>query len=199
MHDALCTLKETASHENIIRKSRFLAQAASVADEAEAMAFLRSVSNSSANHNCWAWRLGQNVRFNDDSEPGGSAGKPMLMAIEGQQLDRIMVVVTRWFGGIKLGVGGLARAYGGTTAECLRLAPQVEIVEMTAVEFRLGYAEMELFRARTRDWPTETLHEDFGASGVHAQIKVAQNRAQELETLLADLSRGQCQLDYLQN
>lgn len=191
------TLVQPARHEVIIRKSRFLAQAAPVADEREAMACLQAVSDSSANHNCWAWRAGAQYRFSDDGEPGGSAGKPILMAIEGQELDCVIAVVTRWFGGIKLGVGGLARAYGGTAAECLRLAPQTDIIDMATVRFELGYAELDLLKARMQYWPTQMLDEDYGAATVKLTLKVARDRLDELEVLLADLSRGQCQMKHL--
>ena len=82
-----------------------------------------------ANHNCWAFRIGQTYRFNDDGEPSGTAGKPILQAIDGQSLDHIAVVVTRWFGGTLLGSGGLIRAYGGTAAMCLRAAEKTEVIE----------------------------------------------------------------------
>lgn len=188
------TLDEHATHETRIRKSRFLAHAAPVADESSALAFLESVADHAANHNCWAWRLGQNYRFNDDGEPGGSAGQPILRAIDGQAMDRVMVVVTRWFGGVKLGIGGLMRAYGGTAAACLRDAPHSEIVDMTAVSFVLGYAEREALRARTRQWRTIVRHEDFGAQGVQVTMDVASRSVADLERLLADLSRGRCRL-----
>ena len=74
-----------------------------------------------ATHHCWAYRIGPAYRFGDDGEPGGTAGAPILRAIEGQGVDRVMVVVVRFYGGVKLGTGGLARAYGGTAAECLRM------------------------------------------------------------------------------
>lgn len=197
MTQAVHTLAQESSHETTIRKSRFLAQAAPVTDETAAMEFLKSVSDPSANHDCWAWRVGQQYRFSDDGEPGGSAGKPILMAIEGQNLDGVIVVVTRWFGGIKLGVGGLVRAYGGTAAECLRLARQVEIIDMATVHFQLGYAEVELLKARMQAWPTETLDEEYGATAVKMTLKVARDRLEALQTLLADLSRGQCELRVL--
>ncbi len=197
MTEKVYTLAQAAQHEVTIRKSRFLAQAAPVTDEAGAMAFLASVSDPSANHNCWAWRFDQQYRFSDDGEPGGSAGKPILMAIEGQGLDCVVAVVTRWFGGIKLGVGGLVRAYGGTTAECLRLAKQIEIIHMVTVCFQLGYAEHELLKARMQAWPTETLDEEYGAASVKMTLKVARDRLEALRTLLADLSRGQCELRVL--
>jgi putative IMPACT (imprinted ancient) family translation regulator len=72
----------------------------------------------------------RDYRSSDDGEPAGTAGRPILAAIDGQGFDRVMVVVTRWFGGIKLGAGGLVRAYGGAAAECLRTAPRVPLVGM---------------------------------------------------------------------
>ena len=122
------TLAAEARFPQEVRKSRFVAQAAPVQDVDAALAFIARVADRSATHNCWAYRIGAQYRFNDDGEPAGTAGKPILQAIDGQSMDRVAVVVTRWFGGIKLGAGGLARAYGGTAAECLRLAPKSPIV-----------------------------------------------------------------------
>lgn len=103
----LATLLGPAQLQLEVRKSRFLAHAAPVADAEAALAFIAATSVREATHNCWAWRIGAQYRFNDDGEPGGSAGRPILAAIEGQGLDQVVVLVTRWFGGIKLGVGGL--------------------------------------------------------------------------------------------
>ncbi|MCU0692466.1 MAG: YigZ family protein, partial [Polyangiaceae bacterium] len=110
------TLRADAEHECLIKKSRFLARAARADTADEAMAFLQRVRDDTASHNCWAYRIGELYRFSDDGEPGGTAGRPILSAIEGQRVDHVMVVVARHFGGIKLGAGGLVRAYGGTAA-----------------------------------------------------------------------------------
>ncbi len=192
-----CTLEGESRHEDDIRKSRFLARAAPVADVDAAMAFIERVSDPAANHNCWAYRIGQAYRFSDDGEPGGSAGKPILQAIEGQDMDRVAVVVTRWFGGIKLGVGGLIRAYGGTAAECLRRAPQQPIIEKARVRFSLGYAQLPVFKARTQDWQLALDDENFGAQSVDVTATVPRARLPALEQLLADLSRGASQLHRL--
>jgi uncharacterized YigZ family protein len=191
------TLDGEHRHEDDIRKSRFLAQAAPVADVSSAMDFIARVSDPSANHNCWAYRIGQSYRFSDDGEPGGSAGKPILQAIEGQDLDRVAVVVTRWFGGIKLGVGGLIRAYGGTAAECLRRAQRQPIIDTVRVRFALGYAELPLLKARTQDWTLQLDTEDFGARAVDVTATVARAHVDALQRLLADLSRGSSTLQRL--
>src|SRR5210317_2254673 len=113
------TLASTASIETEIKRSRFIAHAARVDSLADTLEFYESVADPSATHNCWAWRLDHQYRFNDDGEPASTAGKPILSAIEGKGLDHTMVVVTRYFGGIKLGVGGLVRAYSGSAARCI--------------------------------------------------------------------------------
>ncbi|HHZ07587.1 MAG TPA: YigZ family protein, partial [Rhizobiales bacterium] len=105
-------LTRPATFEQAVKKSRFLATAIPVADEDEAKAAIAAHAHADASHNCWAWRIGAAYRFSDDGEPGGTAGKPILAAIDGQSVDRVAVVVTRWFGGVLLGSGGLVRAYG---------------------------------------------------------------------------------------
>src|SRR5690554_2098519 len=134
----LDTLAAPASHGIEVRHSRFLARATAVAGADEAMAWLQAVSVPDATHNCWAWRIGDDYRSSDDGEPAGTAGRPILAAIDGQGFDRVAVVVTRWYGGIKLGAGGLVRAYGGAAAECLRLAPRLQLVETRSEERRVG-------------------------------------------------------------
>ncbi|XP_064981677.1 uncharacterized protein LOC103997979 isoform X2 [Musa acuminata AAA Group] len=114
------TLKERVSCEREIKKSKFLAVAAPISDERSAHSFLSEVRDPRATHNCWAYKLGDQYRSNDDGEPSGTAGKPMYSAIVSSGLDMVMVVVIRYFGGIKLGTGGLVRAYGGVASECLK-------------------------------------------------------------------------------
>jgi uncharacterized YigZ family protein len=106
-----------------VKKSRFLASAARLADPEDAARLIKQLSDPEARHNCWAWRVGQQYRFHDAGEPGGTAGKPILAVIDGADLDQVVVVVTRHFGGIKLGTGGLVRAYGKAASAALREAP----------------------------------------------------------------------------
>lgn len=87
-------LVQPATAEDIIKKSRFLANAVPVASEDEAKAAIARLGHADANHNCWAWRIGAAYRFSDDGEPSGTAGKPILAAIDGQSLDNIVVIVT---------------------------------------------------------------------------------------------------------
>lgn len=190
MNEPLYTLAAACHHAEEIKKSRFLAQAASVGTPEQALTFVRTVSAVDATHNCWAYRIGQDYRFNDDGEPGGTAGRPILQAIEGQGCDRVAVVVTRWYGGIKLGAGGLARAYGGTAAECLRTAERIAIVAMARLGFRCDFAELALFKARLRELEAEIAREEFGADGVTLECELPAQRIADVQARISDLSRG---------
>ncbi len=197
MSDPLPTLAQRCRHQEDIRKSRFLALAAPVDSAEQAMAFLREASDPAATHNCWAYRIGQDYRFNDDGEPGGTAGRPILQAIEGQGMDRVAVLVTRWFGGIKLGAGGLARAYGGTAAECLRRAERVPIVAMARLGLRCDFAALALLKARLKDLQAVIESEQFDADGVALQLQLPERRVDELTLLVRDLTRGRSEAHRL--
>ncbi|HET6587372.1 MAG TPA: YigZ family protein, partial [Oleiagrimonas sp.] len=181
-------------HQVDIRKSRFLAQAAPVASADEALDFVRKVGDPGANHDCWAYRIGQDYRFNDDGEPSGSAGKPILAAIDGQNLDGVVAVVTRWFGGIKLGVGGLIRAYGGTAAECLRQGQRIPVIPTTQLTLACGYADLPLIKSRMEPMQAAIHHEDFGAHGVTVQLALPDEHVDALSRLVADVTHGQGKL-----
>jgi uncharacterized YigZ family protein len=187
------TLASPWRHEEDIRKSRFLAQAAPAGTITEALTFIETVSDPAATHNCWSYRIGDAYRFNDDGEPGGTAGRPMLQAIDGQGCDRVVVVVTRWYGGIKLGAGGLARAYGGTAAECLRLAPRVAIVAMGRLFIPCDFAELALVTARIREMDGVIEQETFVADGAELTVLAPTDRLDPIAARVIDLSRGRIQ------
>ena len=190
MSEALQALAGRCQHEQDIKKSRFLALAAPVDSPEQALAFVQEVSDPAATHNCWAYRIGQAYRFNDDGEPGGTAGRPILQAIEGQGIDHAVVVVTRWYGGIKLGAGGLARAYGGTAAECLRLAERVSIVPMATLALSCDFADLALLKARLPELEAILDSETFHAEGADLIVRLPQARVDEALTRITDLTRG---------
>lgn len=185
------TLTGLASYQEDIKKSRFSALAVPVREPGEALRFFTESSSPDATHNCWAYRIGGEYRFNDDGEPGGTAGRPILQAIEGQQCDRVAVLVLRWFGGIKLGPGGLIRAYGGVAAQCLRLADKVELVDEVFVECRCGFADLALVQSRFAAFDARIVGESFDHAGVNWRLALPRSREQELGTLVTDLTRGQ--------
>ena len=191
----LQTLSEPASLQQDIRKSRFLAHAISVDDPDKAMAFVSTIGDPLATHNCWAYRIGQQYRFSDDGEPGGTAGRPILQAIEARGYDQVVVVVTRWYGGIKLGAGGLARAYGGCAAECLRLANGTPIVDMVTVRMYSEFAELAILHARLVEFFAEKLAETFDASGAELELRLPRDQIERFSAFVRDLSRGREEID----
>lgn len=186
----LLTLRERTRLQQDIRKSRFLAQAAPIDDTEAAFAFIALARARDASHNCWAYRVGPRHRFNDDGEPGGSAGQPILAAIEGQELDRVVVVVSRWFGGIKLGIGGLLRSYGGCAAECLRAAEKRPLVERIRTRVHCDFAAAAILRSRLLDFDAVKHAERASVDGVELELDVSSTRIDTLTTFVRDLSRG---------
>ena len=184
-----------ATAEQIIKKSRFIATAIPIASEEEAKAALAARADTGANHNCWACRIGAAYRFSDDGEPGGTAGKPILAAIDGQAIDRVLVVVTRWFGGVLLGSGGLVRAYGGTAAACLKGADLEEMKPTVSGYIRLEFADLALVRARLQAVKDlGILGEAFTATGADITLRIPQAEAGTVERLVSDLTRGRSML-----
>lgn len=179
-----------------IKKSRFLGKATPIANEDEAKAFLASVSDPAANHNCWAWRIGQAYRFSDDGEPSGTAGKPILQAIDGQDLDGVVVVVTRFFGGILLGSGGLVRAYGGTAAQMLRAAEKREIIPLVSGLCAVGFSDLALVKSRLTAIPHLILSESFTAEGVDLTVTLRKGDEDQAIRLLRDLTSGRSNLIF---
>ncbi|MET0332434.1 MAG: YigZ family protein [Dyella sp.] len=186
----LSTLRCTHTYLSHVQKSRFLAQASPAENVTQAMDFIGQVSNFLATHNCWAYRIGQEYRFSDDGEPGGTAGRPILLAIETQALDRVAVVVTRWYGGIKLGTGGLARAYGGSAAECLRLAERQAIVAMARLSLHCSFAELTLMSMRLQELGARIEEETFGVDGVTLTLSVPEHQLEAVQARVRDISHG---------
>ena len=184
------TLARPPTHLLEVKHSRFIAQAAPATSPQAALAFLAQVADPDATHNCWAYRIGAEYRSSDDGEPAGTAGRPILAAIEGQGCDQVMVVVTRWYGGIKLGAGGLVRAYGGAAAECLRLAERVLLVEMREVRLSCTFDDLGSVHAALPAYGAEKLAEDFDETGAALRIHLPADRVDALKTHLRDATRN---------
>lgn len=138
------TVKENGFHEIIIQKSRFITYLARATTEEQAQAFISELKKKhhDANHNCSAYIIGERneiQKANDDGEPSGTAGVPMLEVLKKRDLRDTVVVVTRYFGGIKLGGGGLIRAYGSSVSEALNAVGVVERIEHTVVSVNVDY------------------------------------------------------------
>lgn len=184
------TLLGACEFREEIRKSRFITLAAPINSSAEAMAFIEQYSDLDATHNCWAWKLGAQYRSNDDGEPGGTAGRPILAAIEAQDFDQVVVLVIRWYGGIQLGTGGLARAYGGGANKCLQQAERRPLINRVVRTLECSFSELALVKLRVAEINGLVQEESFTANGVELSIAVEPQQVVSLQRQLADLSRG---------
>lgn len=188
------TLQRIETHTQEIKKSRFLAICGPVANEDEARDFIARHSDPMATHNCWAFRIGQTYRFNDDGEPSGTAGKPILQAIDGQSLDHVAALVVRWFGGTLLGSGGLIRAYGGTTAMCLRAAEKTEVIEAIGGTVACEFTDLSLIKARLVGMGVTIVSETFTGTGAELALQIPKGSCQAASALILDISRGRAAL-----
>ena len=142
------TIKEDGQVQEEIKKSRFICHAKRVYSEEEARAFITAIKKEhyKAAHNCSAFIIGERSeikRTSDDGEPSGTAGVPMLGVLENHNLTNVCVVVTRYFGGIKLGAGGLIRAYAGSVALAVKEIGIVEIKEQAGIQIQMSYAQYQ--------------------------------------------------------
>ena len=149
------TVKAPSSVELVINKSRFIGQCFPIASEEEAMKQLAALRKRywDATHNCYAYSVGQKgeiARFSDDGEPGGTAGMPMMDALRGAGVTNVLCVVTRYFGGILLGTGGLVRAYSRSCAEAIRAAGVVRMAPCDLIEFCVPYGQWTLLQQEAR-------------------------------------------------
>jgi len=186
---SLHTLVGPAEYALEIKHSRFLASALPVDSAEAAMASIPDLSDADATHNCWAWRIGAQYRSSDDGEPAGTAGRPILAAIDGQAYDRVLVVVTRWYGGIKLGAGGLVRAYGGAAAECLRRADKRPLIAETELEFACPFAHLGDVHAAMQAFAAQKCSENFDSEGVRLRVRLPADRVDGLKNRLRDATR----------
>jgi uncharacterized YigZ family protein len=184
------TLLGSCEFREEIRKSRFITLAAPINSPADAQTFIEQNSDLDATHNCWAWKLGAQYRSNDDGEPGGTAGRPILAAIEAQDFDQVVVLVIRWYGGIQLGTGGLARAYGGGANKCLQQAERRPLINRVARELECSFSELALVKLRVAEINGLVQAENFTSNGVELSIAIGPEQVEALQRQLADLSRG---------
>lgn len=118
----------------------------------------------------------------------------MLTAIEGQDCDHVVVVVTRWYGGIQLGTGGLARAYGGSAAKCLQAGERLALVSRIRCRCHCRFAELALLKARLPEYEALIESETFDAEGAELTLALPESELEALQRALADISRGRSRL-----
>jgi len=184
-----------------IKGSRHIATVGPIRSEARAREFVAEVRTRypPANHHAYAWRCGrdgESFRYSDDGEPSGSAGQPILRQIDGHGLTNVIVVVSRIFGGTKLGVGGLVRAYGGAASAALDRAEVVVMVPKVRVRVEYGYGLSSAVQATLHGRGVEVLRSDFGASVVQV-LEVVEDESEEVVAGLRDATAGQASVEVL--
>lgn len=190
------TIAGSAEAEIIIKKSRFIGQVCSAATEEEAVAFVAEIKKKhrEATHNCHAWIIDPlNQRSSDDGEPSGTAGKPMLEVLRKENLERVVVVVTRYFGGIMLGSGGLVRAYGQATKAGLDAAGIGRQVPYQKLLVGVDYTLFGKLENQLREREIEVADTIFTDS-VTVTLALPKDMVEQVSAWLVDLSNGQAQL-----
>ena len=186
------SLSAPAHHELIIKKSRFIACVEPVSGREEALARVAQLKaeHPDAAHVCWALQAGGQSAAHDNGEPGGTAGRPMLEVLRRQDLQDVMATVVRYFGGIKLGAGGLVRAYTDAVAQALLLAEKVPLVQRIELVCSVPYALEGRVRRDIEGAQAELMAVEHG-SLVTLRFALPETQAPALVLRLGDSGRGQ--------
>lgn len=185
------SIARPVQHELLIKKSRFLGQVQPVADRAEALRVVAGLraEHPGAAHVCWALLAGGDSAAVDDGEPGGTAGRPMLHVLRQQDLDGVLATVVRYFGGVKLGAGGLVRAYTDAVAQALLLADKVALVRWQPLACVLPYALEGGVRRALEAAGVRGLAVEHGPL-VQMRFEVADHTAAALRERLEQMGQG---------
>jgi len=183
-------LRQIGRCEQTIRNSRFIGVCGPAEDEADAKAFIEQHGAPGCRHVCFAYRCGDIVRFEDAGEPGGTAGRPILAALEHWDLDCSVAVVSRFFGGVKLGTGGLARAYGGTAMEAIADAGTEPIIETCRFECQVPFesaGDLHLLAERVGALKHD---EQWDETGLRLTVEIERTSVDSFSHELAEITRG---------
>ncbi|MDB5044128.1 MAG: family er in pol 5region [Deinococcus sp.] len=193
------TLAAPHRHSTVIEGSEFLAFAERADSPPQALEQLAALKERypDATHHCWAYQIGPLYRFSDDGEPGGTAGAPILRAIGGQGVDHVMVVVVRYYGGTKLGTGGLVRAYGGAAAECLRTALRVPVRGRVTLRVGVGFGHLSALYHLLGSVDAVRGEEEFTAAGVWLPVELYPEDAPTFAQAITDATSGAATLEVL--
>ena len=182
--------------EDIIKKSQFIVSLAHVCNADEAKAFVDAIKEEfpDASHNCWAYQAGAPgttavVGMSDDGEPHGTAGKPMLNVLLHADVGEVAAVVTRYFGGTKLGTGGLVRAYSGMVKLGLETLPTREKITPVRFEVVIDYSHVTVFKRMLPEYEIRVLEENFGADASF-MVEMPKEHAETFTAAVVELTNG---------
>ena len=192
------TIKEDGQVQEEIKKSRFICHAKRVYSEEEARDFITAIKKEhyKATHNCSAFIIGERSeikRTSDDGEPSGTAGVPMLGVLENHNLTNVCVVVTRYFGGIKLGAGGLIRAYAGSVALAVKEIGIIEIKEQAGIAIQMSYAQYQEYNNFLKEHNLMELDTNF-TDQVDTMIYVDKEEKETIKAALIEFFNGKITL-----
>ena len=191
-------------NEIIIEKSRFICSVMPVDGEDEAKNFVSSIKNKykDATHNCYAYVADEGgfyVKFSDDGEPQGTAGMPMLEVLKNRKLFKVAVVVTRDFGGIKLGAGGLVRAYSDCVCKGLDLANIINYVYSTLVNLEVSFSAYPKILKYFSSETLKVMSTEFTDSGVIINFAIPSEELEKVKASILDICSGKCEMKILEN
>ena len=186
------SLARPVHHELVIKKSRFIAcvEPVSGREEAQARVAQLKVDHPDAAHVCWALLAGGQSAAHDDGEPGGTAGRPMLEVLRHQALEGVMASVVRYFGGVKLGAGGLVRAYTDAVAQALLTAEKIPLIQQAQLACSVSYALEGLVRREVEQAQAHLMEVAHG-SVVTLRFALPETQAAGLMARLSESGRGQ--------
>ena len=192
------TIKEDGQVQEEIKKSRFICHAKRVYSEEEARDFITAIKKEhyKATHNCSAFIIGERSeikRTSDDGEPSGTAGVPMLGVLENHNLTNVCVVVTRYFGGIKLGAGGLIRAYAGSVALAVKEIGIIEIKEQAGIAIQMSYTQYQEYSNFLKEHDLMELETNF-TDQVDTMIYVDKEEKENIKAALVEFFNGKVTL-----
>ena len=192
------TIKEDGQVQEEIKKSRFICHAKRVYSEEEARDFITAIKKEhyKATHNCSAFIIGERSeikRTSDDGEPSGTAGVPMLGVLENHNLTNVCVVVTRYFGGIKLGAGGLIRAYAGSVALAVKEIGIIEIKEQVGIAIQMSYTQYQEYNNFLKEHTLMELDTNF-TDQVDTMIYVDKEEKENIKAALVEFFNGKVTL-----
>ena len=188
------TIKKPAQSEINIKKSQFICALYPTKNKRESKEIIQELNRkySDATHNCTAYIVSDGEGFDDDGEPGGTAGKPMINVLRKNELHNVTAIVTRYFGGIKLGAGGLVRAYSKSVMEAVGQAEIVEIEEYDVYELIFEYSDIKIVDTEVRNNSLEAIDKEY-SDRVHYQVVSKDNR--DIEKIFGKYS-GKIKIQY---
>jgi len=192
------TLKGPGTAQKEFKNSGFLGYASPVKNEAEAKAFVKKVKelHPDANHNVSAYLVKDEnsfiQKYDDDGEPAGSSGKPVFRVLELKEINNAAVVVTRYFGGVKLGYGGLSRAYRETAVAAVEAAGIIEVFETLSLKIRFGYPEIQRVKQLVENYGS--ISEEGYSDAVEFTVEIKKGLEEEFVEKLVDLTKNRVEI-----